>query len=147
MSRDARKPVFGDSDLVQHKLGYNHRKWLELWNFRFRKQEECTIYVAKTKALISCAITAQLIFVFVFPNMQKRGFLRTRLKYTCFVNTHMQVQYLPPPCCVLDQDTLLPGSIGNTQEAVAPSLKDWKIVYWYIKPQHKQINKRPCNIY
>ena len=27
-------------------------------------------------------------------------------------------------CCVLDQDTLLPESTGNTQEAVAPSRHD-----------------------
>ena len=39
----------------------------------------CTIHVAKTKALISCAVTAQLICVFVFANMQKAGFLITRL--------------------------------------------------------------------
>ena len=28
---------------------------------------------------------------------------------------------LPPPFRVLEQDTLLPESTGNTQEAVAPS--------------------------
>ena len=28
-----------------------------------------------------------------------------------------------------------------TQEAVAPSRHDWKIVDWYVKPQHKQTNK------
>ena len=31
---------------------------------------------------------------------------------------------LPPPCCVLEQDTLLPESTGNTQEAVATSRHD-----------------------
>ena len=35
---------------------------------------ECTIYVVKTKVLISCAVTAPL-----FSNMQKAGFLMTRL--------------------------------------------------------------------
>ena len=34
--------------------------------FGFRKQMDCTIYVAKTKALISCAVTPQLICIFVF---------------------------------------------------------------------------------
>ena len=29
----------------------------------------------------------------------------------------------------------------NTQEAVAPSRHDWKIVDWDVKPQHKQTNK------
>ena len=28
-----------------------------------------------------------------------------------------------------------------TQEAVAPSRHDWKIVVWDVKPEHKQINK------
>ena len=31
------------------------------------------------------------------------------------------IRSLSPPCCVLEQDTLLPESTGNTQEAVAPS--------------------------
>ena len=35
-------------------------------DFRFRKLRDCTIYVAKTKALISFAVTAKLICVFVF---------------------------------------------------------------------------------
>ena len=30
-----------------------------------------------------------------------------------------------------------------TQEAVAPSRHDWKIVDWDVKPQHKQTNKHP----
>ena len=45
---------------------YSHRRCLESWNFGFRKYRDCSIYVAKTKALISCAVTAQLICVFVF---------------------------------------------------------------------------------
>ena len=31
-----------------------------------------------------------------------------------------------------------------TQEAVAPSRHDWKIVDWDVKPQHKQTNKTVC---
>ena len=38
-----------------------------------------TICVAKTKALISCAVTAQLICVFVYAYAKKNGFLTTRL--------------------------------------------------------------------
>ena len=45
---------------------YIHRRWLEAGNFGFRKKSDCTIYVAKTKALISCTVTAQLICAFVF---------------------------------------------------------------------------------
>ena len=52
------------------------------------------------------------------------------------------VRNLPPPCCVIEQDTLLPESTGNTQEAVAPSGNDWKIVDWDVKPQHKYLGWR-----
>ena len=31
------------------------------------------------------------------------------------------VRNLPSPCCVLEQDTLLPEGTSNTQEAMAPS--------------------------
>ena len=34
------------------------------------------------------------------------------------------VRNLSPPCCVLEQDTLLPERTGNSQEAVAPSRHD-----------------------
>ena len=45
---------------------YKHRRWLETGNFGFRKKRNCTIRIAKTKALISFAVTAKLICVFVF---------------------------------------------------------------------------------
>ena len=49
---------------------YSHRKWLAAGNFGFRKKRDCTIHVAKTKALISFAVTAKLIcgFVFAYAN-------------------------------------------------------------------------------
>ena len=45
---------------------YKCRRWLEADNFRFRLKWNCTIHVAKTKALISFAVTAKLICTFVF---------------------------------------------------------------------------------
>ena len=45
---------------------YSHRKGLEAGNFGFRKKRNCAIHVAKTKALISFAVTAKLICAFVF---------------------------------------------------------------------------------
>ena len=45
---------------------YSHRSRLEAYNFGFKKKRNCTIPVAKTKVLISCAVTAQLICAFVF---------------------------------------------------------------------------------
>ena len=60
---------------------YSHRRWSEARNFGFRKKRDCTIYVAKTKALISFVVTSKLICVFVFSHMQKADFLTSRL--TC----------------------------------------------------------------
>ena len=45
---------------------YKHRRWLEAGNFGFKKKRNYTIPVAKTNVLISCAVTAHLICVFVF---------------------------------------------------------------------------------
>ena len=52
---------------------YNYRRRLEAWNFGFEKKRNCTIRVAKTKVLISFAVTAisfavtaKLICAFVF---------------------------------------------------------------------------------
>ena len=61
---------------------YSHRRWLEAYNFGFRKKRDCTIRVAKTKSLISCAVTAQLICVFVFAYAKCRFFM-TRLIFEC----------------------------------------------------------------
>ena len=68
MSLVVRKPVFGFSDQVRH----SHRKWLEACNFGFRKKRNCTIRMAKTKELISFAVTAKLICVFVFAYAKSR---------------------------------------------------------------------------
>ena len=43
--------------VTQTGLG-NHWRWLEIWNFGLGKKRDCTIRVAKTKALISFAVTA-----------------------------------------------------------------------------------------
>ena len=63
-----RKPVFGVSDQVRHKPGCTTTEdgWrLEILDFN-RYKKDCTIRIAKTKALISFAVTAKLICVFVF---------------------------------------------------------------------------------
>ena len=51
---------------------YNDRRLLEASNFGFRKYRDWTICVAKTKALISSAVTAKLICVFVFAYAKSR---------------------------------------------------------------------------
>ena len=57
-----RKPVFGG-------LTWSHtNRSVQPWKMArsFREYRECSIRVAKTKALISFAVTAKLICVFVF---------------------------------------------------------------------------------
>ena len=51
--------------LTQTSL-YSHRRKLEAGNLGFKQKRDCAIFVAKTMALISCAVTAQLICAFVF---------------------------------------------------------------------------------
>ena len=45
---------------------YNNSRWLEACNFGFRNWRDCTIYVAKTKALISCAVMSRVMSKPVF---------------------------------------------------------------------------------
>ena len=70
-----RKPVFGVSDQVRHKPGCSIKDGLRKWR-------DCTIRVAKTKALISFAVTAKLICVFVFAYAKSRF-------------SHNEADYLP----------------------------------------------------
>ena len=44
----------------------SHRRWLQAYKLGFRKYRDCTIYEAKTKALINYLVTTQLICAFVF---------------------------------------------------------------------------------
>ena len=72
LSHVVRKPVFGVADKVRHKSGCTAAedgKWLEIG---LRNKRDFTIYVAKTKPLSSCAVTTQLICVFVFAYAKSR---------------------------------------------------------------------------
>ena len=57
MSRDVRKPKCSGfrPGPTQTRL-YSYRRWLEALNFGFRNKRDCTICVAKTKALSSFAV-------------------------------------------------------------------------------------------
>ena len=69
-----RKPVFGVSDQAPHKPGCTATEdglRLEISDLG-RKGIDCTIHVAKTKELISFAVTAKLICVFVFAYAKSR---------------------------------------------------------------------------
>ena len=74
---------------------YSHRRWLEAWNFVYRKKRDCTIYVAKTKALISFAVTAKLICAFVFAYAIVR-----------FSNDTAQI-YIDIHCTLIDKKSML----------------------------------------
>ena len=76
-----RKTVFGVSDQVRHKPGCaatEDGKRLEISDLRSR---DCTIRVAKSKVLISFAVTAidcKADLCFLFSHVQKSGFLMLR---------------------------------------------------------------------
>ena len=63
MSLVVSKPVFDTNRAVQSQKMARGLK---------RKKRDCAICVAKTKALISCTVTAQLICVFVFAYAKSR---------------------------------------------------------------------------
>ena len=54
-------PTMSDTKRIEQPL-----KIARGMKFGLRKWRNCTFYVAKTKALISCAVTEQLICAFVF---------------------------------------------------------------------------------
>ena len=108
-------------------------------------------YLAKTKVLISCTVTMQLICAFVFAYAKSRfshDAAHIKVKYCIFFITVLYIcrnlkgerggsvvecltlepevrgRNLPPSCCVLEQDTLLPDSTGNTKVVVALSQHD-----------------------
>ena len=51
---------------------YSHRRWLKTGNFGIRKERGCTIFKAKSKALISGTVTAHMIYFFVFAYAKGR---------------------------------------------------------------------------
>ena len=61
-----RKPTIWVSTRSDTNWPVQSQKMAEAGNFDFRKQRNYTICVAKTKAMISFAITAELICSFVF---------------------------------------------------------------------------------
>ena len=72
-----RKPVFPVSDQVQYKPGCTtiedgYRLEISDLKSTCRGIVLSNIYVVKTKALISCMVTAQLICVFVFEYAKSR---------------------------------------------------------------------------
>ena len=68
-----RKPVFRISSNIRHKPGCTtNEDGFRLDFYVVRKKKDCTIHVAKTKMLISCLVTAQLICVFDFANEKSR---------------------------------------------------------------------------
>ena len=69
MSLVLRKLVFGFPTRSDTNLAVQQQK---AWNFGFRKKRDCTIRVAKTKALISFAVTAKLICAFVYAYAKSR---------------------------------------------------------------------------
>ena len=53
LSQIMRKSVFWVSGSQTQTRLHSHRRWIEACNFGFEKLKDCTIFVAKTKVLIS----------------------------------------------------------------------------------------------
>ena len=66
MSLVMRIPTFWFSTRSETNRAVQSQKMARCLKFQIRKKRGCTIYVAKTKALISFAATERLICVFVF---------------------------------------------------------------------------------
>ena len=69
-----RKRVLGVSDQVPHKQAVQPHKMARGLKFCIKIEEELHYPWAKTKALISFAVTAKLICVFVFAYAKKTVF-------------------------------------------------------------------------
>ena len=66
LSRVMRKQTFWFPTWSDTNQAVQPQKIARVLKFQIRKLRDCTTYVAKTKALISFAVTAKLICVFVF---------------------------------------------------------------------------------
>ena len=69
----------------------SYRKGLEACNFGFNKKRNCTICVVKTKVLISCAVTAQLICAYVFAYIRLLVFWcgGSNREYSVWLNVYL----------------------------------------------------------
>ena len=97
-----RKPTFWFPTWSDINQAVQLQKMARGLNFGFRKSRECTIYVAKTKALISFAVTAKLICVFVFA-YAKRWF-SIGAAHICFAS--MYFQDMQVNCLAVINDTV-----------------------------------------
>ena len=68
-------------------------------NFGFRKKRDCAIRVAKTKALISFAVTAKLICVFVF------AYAKIRFSHD---EAHITLKLMEEIICIVTMDSNMP---------------------------------------
>ena len=93
---------------------YSH----ETLNFGFRKKD-CTICVAKTKGMISCAVTAQLICIFVFRICKTPFF-----SWCCSYMDMVAILVMWPICC--EQTFVPPTNGGSTRNLVLTGQVVWR---------------------
>ena len=109
-------------------------------NFGFRKKRDCTIYVAKTKTLISFAFTAKLICLFVFA-YAKRWFSHDAA-HMLNAGFLMMWQILIGNLPVYRYKFQMKKVIPSTE---IPDVKRVKYLYIYLEylcsPQNKNKNK------
>ena len=97
----------------------------------------CTTFVAKTKALISFAVTAKLICVFVFA-YAKRRFSHYAAHFPCYF--FYQVQ-----CCHTNQKkSPIFCSPSNTRTPVGVRPNEYSIPSRPCKTMSNELNTKPC---
>ena len=67
-----RKPVFRFPTRSETNWAVQPQTMTRGLKFRIKEVKDCTICVVKTNALISCAVTAQLICAFFFAYVKSR---------------------------------------------------------------------------
>ena len=75
-----RKPIFGVSDLVRHKPAVQSQKMARGLKFQIEIEVDCTIHVAKTKALIC-------VFVFAYAKSRFSHYKAQYLYHCSIANT------------------------------------------------------------
>ena len=72
LSRITSKPIWGFRPGPTRTGLYSHRRWLEAASLKLESRGIPLSIVAKAKTLISCAVMAQLICVFVFAYAKRQ---------------------------------------------------------------------------
>ena len=105
---------------------YDHRRWLEAWNFGFKKKKDCTIRAAKIKALISFAVTAKLICTFVFA--QAFCWFSYTVAHICYIKVTVSQNiafFMTQKHYICQQSILIRHLKFKGDNSCSPEAKQW----------------------